>query len=73
MTDAHRTVVDLLPLVPEASHAVAQTFERVHPVQAAQLIPGLLGEPGAGVGVGVVQAHAPRQEEVPLRFVHLQY
>lgn len=69
--DTHWAVVDLLPVVPEASHVTTQTFEKLHLIQAANLIPRLLGEPSAGIGVGVVQAHTTRQKEAPLTLIHL--
>ena len=40
-------------------------------LQPTQLIPGLSREPGGGVGVGVVQPDAPREQEAPLRLFHL--
>ncbi len=71
LDDTHWAVVDLLPLIPEASHVTTQTFEILHLIQAATLIPRLLGEPGAGIRVGVVQAHTPRKQEAPLPLIHL--
>lgn len=73
LDDTHWAVVDLLPLIPEASHVTAQTFETLHLIQAATFIPRLLGEPGAGIRVGVVQAHTACQKEAPLPLIHLQY
>lgn len=71
--DTHWTVKDLLPLIPEASHVTPQTFETLHLIQAANLVPGLLGEPCAGIRVGVVQANTTRQKEAPLPLIHLTH
>ena len=71
LDDTHLAVIDLLPLVPEGSHVKTQTLETLEFIQAAKLIPRLLGEPGAGIGVRVVQAHASRQKKAPLTLIHL--
>lgn len=57
-TVTHRAIVHLLPGVFHTGHVLAQALEAVHLIEAAELIPSLLGEPGARVGVGIVQAHA---------------
>lgn len=69
--DTHLAVVDLLPLVPEGSHVKTQTLKTLEFIQAAKLVPRLLGEPGAGIGVRVVQAHASRQKKAPIALIHL--
>lgn len=71
LDDTHLAVVDLLPLVPEGSHIKTQTLKTPEFIQAAKLIPRLLGEPGAGIGVRVVQAHASRQKKAPIALIHL--
>ena len=71
--DTYLTVKDFLPLIPEVSHVTPQTFELLHLIQAANLIPGLLGEPCAGIRVGVVQTNATRQKEAPLPLIHLRH
>lgn len=47
--NAHRAVIDLLPLTPEVGHVAPQPFETFHVIQAANLIPRLLGQPGEGI------------------------
>lgn len=73
LISTHRAVVDVLPLFLQPLQVLPQTSEALHLRQSADLVPGLLAEPGAGVGVRVVQPHAPRQQEAPLRLIHLRH
>lgn len=53
-------VIDLFPLISAACQVLTQAFEMFHRIQAAYLIPRLFRQPGARIGVGVVQAHTAR-------------
>lgn len=64
-------VIHLLPALLHACQVLAQAAKAIHLVQPADLVPGLLWQPGAGAGVRVVQPHAACQQEAPLAVIHL--
>ena len=67
----HHAVVDGLPLLLVRDELLPDPGEVGQLVEATHLVPGRAGQPGGGVGVGVLETDTSREQETPLLLIDL--